>query len=398
MNLRIRSLGLAAAIFLAHPLFAAPGFTVSGFTLNPGLIIEMAKQAQQTTGTLTEYPAGLNPNILGLMVTNTDTVPAYAYIRIYINDAGNGTQCASNNNQIVSGCPIRTKVMLQPGVPTHLDASSFTTNMGTGISFSGNFCQQFVTDEQNQLGVNNNNNGSNNTPSNAAIQSEVQRLMTHQFQVCVDVVDQSCPTTKPYGTSCTNFTLLLGSPGAGTVPALPLNPIDREISGSLIFLWIPGHGSDPSPVRHRLEITDGFDSTSPLVTKEFAPGIASYTWQASDFGFEAGKQYYWAIVALASDGTPLGRSVPIKKWFRLAKVVGGVLGASGGNSSIGQSGDPSQVWSYIKSRLSPGLLKKLTGKSASSATVLSGPLSLTELYAKLNSGTWTVQSVELSKE
>ena len=56
MNLRIRSLGLAAAIFLAHPLFAAPGFTVSGFTLNPGLIIEMAKQAQQTTGTLTEYP------------------------------------------------------------------------------------------------------------------------------------------------------------------------------------------------------------------------------------------------------------------------------------------------------------------------------------------------------
>ncbi len=279
-----------------------------GFQFNTQLIIQMWNAAQQTNGTINNFPANVDPGVFSMTVQNPTSQDQYVYIKISISDPGD-----PNGNPIATGCPVTSLIPVKANSTATLFANNFQA-----AGFSGTFNENYT-----------NQNFQNMSPS------KVSQFLTRKFVVCLYLMDGS-DCRSSCSQDCEPFSVMLGSPGANTAGPIPIYPNDMNVPGFPLFSWTPATSSTlkPEQISYRLLLMEQPQGV-PLFQKDLPAFTTSYQMTAQDGGaggLTKGRKYYWAVQAIDPGGNPLGGSNVLsaanERWFVVQAGAGADLGSA----------------------------------------------------------------------
>ncbi len=294
---------LAALLFLllrSGSAWALDAADVVGISLNPGLILKIYSEVNQTNQVITTWPAGLDPAVLQVTVKakNSNAGPITPCFRVQVREKG---------NVILSGAVLTVNSAIQPGETKTFSAS--------GFQIQGTFTGSIDPNFQNDLG--------DITPDN--VKEAAAKIMSRKFDVCllqIDCGSQAVIAGAIEG--CDRISLFSGAPGADSTVATIIVPHNQDVASALpVFLWSPAiHRSlSVGQIAYQIEIREGDPEGQLVHSVRTGKGQISYSYQSSDPALRPGVQYYWRVISLDANGNPFAgpgnRGWNITKWFRI---------------------------------------------------------------------------------
>jgi hypothetical protein len=361
----VAALALAAGSLSALAVASPMSVDVSGFKINPQLIISLYNVAQQSNGTITSYPANLDPAVITVGLKNNDAQnSASPCFRVDVYDP-------NQSAPVVTGGELSLKVPLNPGEMRVATANDF---IASG-SFNGTISQSLKDEFSDFKDV-----------DSAKIGKLVDTLLKRKYRICL--VPIACGGGAAVGnSSCDIFTLFTGNPMGDCSVAMLVYPHNNPIYSAFpTFVWAPAQNRSCSQdkLSYQIEVMKDEEGAAPFARVKTAAGASFYQWQAGDPILERGHKYYWRVVGLDCSGTPFcgpsGRGWNIIKWFTFEDQAGGC------HYSLADIDD------YIRKNASAEIQGKL---KAYVAKVLSKPNGLTDPFVcRLLSGQAKLNSIE----